>query len=624
MGIFLKKIIYFVDSDTNVMDSSRKRSDLWLHFTQQKNEKARCDLCKNIFSYKNGTTSNLRKHLANKHNIHPPKESKNCNQNSNDENKDEFENHEKKCQNNIVQYMRTVSVSRKKQIDNLILKMIVKDFQPFSIVEDEGFVALLKFIEPHYEVPHRTHFSRDLLLPLYNESVQKLIVILKDAHYITLTTDTWTSAATESFIAVTAHFINKNWEMVSYLLDCSVINESHTAENLRESVIQIVKKYNIQSKVRAIVTDNAKNMLSAFQMEKTNWYHWPCTAHTINLIVQNGIKAVTDIQEKTKNIVRHFHMSTTAKNKLKEIQLQMKPHSEPVILINDVCTRWNSTFLMFNRFIKIQEPLEATLAILHYPVLGLSEDDWKTLKELCKILVIFENLTKELSAQKFITISKVLVMIQGIKKNLQSLRVELKERKSINVLEIILNELNTRKSFQNMEQNPILSRATFLDPRFKTKAFDNDKALEKVKENIITNIRSETNSNSSDSSIDLYSENDANTEINHPIWGSFVQKVRNSTNFITPSVSTMLQIRQYIEEPYLGLKEDPLLWWKSRSNTYKFLTDSAKKHLGVLATSVPSERVFSAAGQVISDRRTRLSAENAKMVIFLNANKKFL
>ena len=45
----------------------------------------------------------------------------------------------------------------------------------------------------------------------------------------------------------------------------------------------------------------------------------------------------------------------------------------------------------------------------------------------------------------------------------------------------------------------------------------------------------------------------------------------------------------------------------------------AKKYLGIVATSVPSERLFSQAGQVILDRRARITPKNVNMVLFLNS-----
>ena len=47
----------------------------------------------------------------------------------------------------------------------------------------------------------------------------------------------------------------------------------------------------------------------------------------------------------------------------------------------------------------------------------------------------------------------------------------------------------------------------------------------------------------------------------------------------------------------------------------------AKRHIGIPATSVPSERVFSKAGKLISARQSRLKKSNVDILI-LNTKKK--
>ena len=45
---------------------------------------------------------------------------------------------------------RPTSFARQKRLNNMLLKMIVKDMQPFSIVEDQGFQEFITAIDPSY------------------------------------------------------------------------------------------------------------------------------------------------------------------------------------------------------------------------------------------------------------------------------------------------------------------------------------------------------------------------------------------------------------------------------------------------------------------------------------------
>ena len=82
------------------------------------------------------------------------------------------------------------------------------------------------------------------------------------------------------------------------------------------------------------------------------------------------------------------------------------------------------------------------------------------------------------------------------------------------------------------------------------------------------------------------------------------------------------EIIQYKAEPLLHLSENPLQWWKDKEDNYPLLSILARYHLCVPATSVPSERVFSKAGQIVSDRRALIKPKHVDYLIFLNKNMK--
>ena len=65
---------------------------------------------------------------------------------------------------------------------------------------------------------------------------------------------------------------------------------------------------------------------------------------------------------------------------------------------------------------------------------------------------------------------------------------------------------------------------------------------------------------------------------------------------------------------------DPLLWWKNREVLYPILSKLAKKYLAIPASSVPSERIFSLAGNLVTKKRVNLLPENVDLLIFLNKN----
>lgn len=63
-----------------------------------------------------------------------------------------------------------------------------------------------------------------------------------------------------------------------------------------------------------------------------------------------------------------------------------------------------------------------------------------------------------------------------------------------------------------------------------------------------------------------------------------------------------------------------LEWWKKNESYFPRLSQVANIFLAVPASSVPSERIFSTAGETVNKKRSRLHCANVDLLIFLNKN----
>lgn len=192
-------------------------------------------------------------------------------------------------------------------------------------MEDEGFISFVKALNPSYELPNRQTISKTLIPGMYEKCRYNLKeVFLNQKPYVCITTDCWTSLNNDSFMAVTAHFVNNNFEIKTALLSCAVFYESHTSENLVKELLAIGEEWGINDRVVLAVSDNAANIKSAIQ--KTGWKFLGCYAHTLNLIVSDALK-IQELKltlDKAKTIVSHFKRSTKANNKLIETQKKLE------------------------------------------------------------------------------------------------------------------------------------------------------------------------------------------------------------------------------------------------------------------------------------------------------------
>ena len=58
---------------------------------------------------------------------------------------------------------------------------------------------------------------------------------LKSALRVAITCDAWTSRATVSYVTVTAHHVNSQWKLTSYVLQTRAMDDSHTGTNMCDS-----------------------------------------------------------------------------------------------------------------------------------------------------------------------------------------------------------------------------------------------------------------------------------------------------------------------------------------------------------------------------------------------------
>lgn len=177
-----------------------------------------------------------------------------------------------------------------------------------------------------------------------------------------MTTDGWTARAAQGYITITAHYIDDNFEIQNQTLQTRQLNSSHTAENLAEVLTNAVEEWGLKkSQPVAITTDNASNIVSGISNISSEFSpHIRCFAHTLNLATQRAINCqqVDRVAGRIRRIVSFFLRSSkaTAIMASKQVLLELPKHK----LIQDVSTRWNSTYDTFSRYIEQQPAVFAT------------------------------------------------------------------------------------------------------------------------------------------------------------------------------------------------------------------------------------------------------------------------
>ena len=258
-----------------------------------------------------------------------------------------------------------------------------------------AYKRYMAIVQPSYNPPTAKTVKKYLHIR-YLEEKGKLISELKGQVAVGLTADTWTSKSKKGYITGTGHYIIEDWILKSCVLATRRITGNHTGEHIYNSLFKIEQEFKIQEKVAGLTSGNASNMKSA---GSKHYFctdidaHCCCFAHTLQLAINDGLKAeeIKYTAGECRSLRGHFSMSNLASNALEDFQKQ-QGIKVPLTLMQDVKTRWNSTYLMFEILVKFKSAISYVLHEKKYTKssecekLELKPSDWKLLGELLPVM----------------------------------------------------------------------------------------------------------------------------------------------------------------------------------------------------------------------------------------------
>lgn len=80
-----------------------------------------------------------------------------------------------------------------------------------------------------------------------------------------------------------------------------------------------------------------------------------------------------------------------------------------------------------------------------------------------------------------------------------------------------------------------------------------------------------------------------------------------------------IELKNYLSQPIIPLKSNPIEYWISYNATSKHLSSIALEHLSVVGTLVPSERMFSRTGNIMTDNRNCFKGDRLSRLLFLSS-----
>uniref|UniRef100_A0A1X7VX41 HAT C-terminal dimerisation domain-containing protein n=1 Tax=Amphimedon queenslandica TaxID=400682 RepID=A0A1X7VX41_AMPQE len=228
-------------------------------------------------------------------------------------------------------------------------------------------------------------------------------------------------------------------------------------------------------------------------------------------------------------------------------------------------------------------------------------------------------------------------MLYPLLYKLLHITLAIKEEDSTHIKKVkqaIYEDLVSRYNDDNLQL--VLKKSSYLDPRFKDlnpfiPVEECENVVEAVKidlfdilnENLPTDCEATEVCEATGPTNDLPSDPPKKKQKLASVLFSDFMASKDSS--LTPNSSleiVLSEVRRYMynDEDMLEYDGDPMEWWSIHKSHYPTLCKLVRKLWCVPATSVRSEELFSTAGNVLTDKRSRLLPDNLDKLVFLSNN----
>jgi hypothetical protein len=679
-----------------LVNKANVTSKFWKYFKVFEKDKniAQCCIgdCKSVIRINDGSTSHLKSHLQSSKHRALFKDEKE------QDLRKEYDRHEAQTEaDNTCGQKRTIdgfySVHHAPSFGRNVVMWIAMTYQALSVVTDYFFRQMCLSLNPkaEKEVNMGQEKLKELIINQSAEVKVKLERLLKTQMFST-TMDGWTSNQSISYLGVTIHWIDEQWKLRSTALGCFAKSGTSKAVDYLHECKRVLDKFGLNfASFVGIVTDTEATMnsfgrlITAESLQMGGGLSWHgCFCHLIELttgIAFDDTPHSDNTMKAARALVGHFSHSTQANDLLLRIQTSLGIQ-RAISVIQDVATRWWSTYQMCKRLLELKQYIELMRAQDNInPSLMLSETQWTVIKEVTKLLEPFMVVQQMMEGEKYVTISLVPYLVWKVRDHLQRIDTA-DEGEDISehvrtVTKKMLEDFNARWGTgvegtvfndhltQGNDRNRVkgLTKlqmfAAFLDPRMKKLSPfipSQDKQLlrsafreyviavelDKVplpaqappnqvqpplnrrrREGVVAaRHREDVAGIMRDLDVDDEDEEDQQPLLNAPVM---------DRDAVAATVDA--QLSRYEREPKLPFWDamddngmpaegatysDPLLWWKNKEVLFPALAPLARAILAIPASSAPAERLFSHAGLTIAKDRCRLTPDVAADLIFLH------
>lgn len=487
----------------------------------------------------------------------------------------------------------------------VLFKWLIVASLPPSTLEEKWLANSYKFLNPSIQLWSGESYKevfRDVFRNMQEDVRASLDQV---SSKVSITLDFWTSYEQIYYMSVTCQWIDENWSFQKMLLDICHIPQPCGGAEIYQSLVKVLKMYNIENRVLSCTHDNSQTAVHACHTLKEDldgqkvgpFCYIPCAARTLNLIIDDGLRTTKPVISKIREFVLELNASFEMHTDFIQLTTAYQEGSWKFPL--DASARWSGNYQMLDIVRKASKSIDAIIR-KYEETLGnrmlLTSTEKNAVNIMHQYLEPFYKTTTNICTNKVPTIGLVLFFMDHISETIAGCR---ESRHSPDWLKNAAEDMAVKaRNYNNQVCNIFTYMTAILDPRIKGELIPEGLSSENYLEEARTHFMRYYSTSHFPSMTSGYSAQ----EIEDGGSVSFAEEIARKKRRVSMSTATD-ELTQYLSEPPAPIPTDVLEWWKVNSTRYPRLSVMARDFLAVQATSVTPEELFCSKADEIDKQR---------------------
>lgn len=153
--------------------------------------------------------------------------------------------------------------------NHILASWLAESHRPFNLVNDPGFHRYVKYVESilngdGLRIPSRTKVTNDVINLASQLRASLMLRLRQDCECFHATTDIWSDRAARSYISLTIHYFEEDFNLNEWVLNVQPIPGKHDAGAIARAIRKILDDWSLQCEACGrLVRDGASNGVAA-------------------------------------------------------------------------------------------------------------------------------------------------------------------------------------------------------------------------------------------------------------------------------------------------------------------------------------------------------------------------